>query len=162
MTEHLVYIGLGSNIEPAHNLRLAIQTLHHAELPGNTRLLAVSSVWSSPPLGGQGPQFLNAAASLSTSLGAEELKTSVLRRIEAEQGRVRTADRNAARPLDIDLLLYDGEELDAEVWQAAHIALPLSQLLPGHAHPLSGEPLAEAAHRLAQSQPVVRCPLEIA
>lgn len=162
MTEHLAYIGLGSNIEPAHNLKLAVQALQQEGLPGATRLLAISSVWSSPPLGGEGPQFLNAAASLTTTLGADELKTRVVRPIEAAQGRVRTADRNAPRTLDIDLLVYDGEELDTEIWQAAHIALPLSELLPGRAHPLSGEPLAEAAHRLAQSQPVVRCSLEIA
>lgn len=161
MAEHLAYIGLGSNIEPARNLKLAVQALQQEGLPGSTRLLTVSSLWSSPPLGGEGPQFLNAAACLTTTLTPDELKTRVLRPIEAAQGRVRTADRNAPRTLDIDLLLHDGEELDVEIWQAAHIALPLSELLPGHTHPLSHEPLAEAARRLALGQPVVPSPVQI-
>ncbi|HRN50523.1 MAG TPA: 2-amino-4-hydroxy-6-hydroxymethyldihydropteridine diphosphokinase [Anaerolineales bacterium] len=159
MTEHIAYIGLGSNIEPAHNLQQAVATLRNAALPGHTRLLAVSSAWSSPARGTQGPQFLNAAAKLTTQLDPEALKLQVLRPLEAAQGRVRTADRNAPRTLDMDLLVYDGQEIDAEIWQAAHIALPLSELLPELAAPDSRETLLAAAARLAASQPNQRSEL---
>ncbi|MCW5873376.1 MAG: 2-amino-4-hydroxy-6-hydroxymethyldihydropteridine diphosphokinase [Anaerolineales bacterium] len=162
MTEqHRVYIGLGSNIEPARNLQAAIQALSQPGLPGSTRLLAISSVWSSPPLGTHGPQFLNAAATLSTELTADDFKTQVLRPLEAAQGRVRTADRNAPRTLDLDLLMYDDELLDPELWLAAHIALPLSELLPELTHAESGETLAAAAQRLASQQPAQRTDIQL-
>lgn len=151
MTEHYVaYIGLGSNIEPLANLRHAALALSQPGLAGETQLQALSRVWASPPLGGQGPQFLNAAARLHTQLSAEALKHT-LRSLEAAQGRVRTDDRNAPRTLDLDLLLYDGQVLDADIWQAAHIAAPLSELEPGLQH-ASGESLAQAARRLLASQ----------
>lgn len=160
-TEHIVYIGLGSNIEPTHNLQQAVLALRQPGLPGHTRLLAVSSVWSSPPLGASGPQFLNAAAKLTSQLSAEALKTQVLRAQEAMQGRLRTADRNAPRTLDLDVLVYDGEPLDADIWHAAHIALPLGELLPALTHPESGETLAALGKRLASSQPTQRTDLQL-
>lgn len=159
VTEHIAYIGLGSNIEPAHNLQQAVATLRHAALPGQTRLLAVSSAWSSPARGSNGPQFLNAAAKLTTQLDPEALKLEVLRSLEAAQGRVRTIDRNAPRTLDIDLLVYDDQEIDAEIWLAGHIALPLSELLPELTSQASGETLLAAAARLAASQPSQRSEL---
>jgi len=151
VTEHRAYIGLGSNIKPEANLKEAARQLSTTGQPGNTRLTAASSVWKSPPLGSEGPQFLNAAIELHTQLNADELR-SYLRSLEAAQGRVRTEDRNAPRTLDLDLLLYDGEEMDREIWDAAHIAVPLSELLPAYKNPVSGESLADAAARLLESQ----------
>lgn len=151
MSEHLAYIGLGSNIKPEDNLQQAARQLSAPGQPGDTRLTAVSSVWKSPPLGSQGPQFLNAAAELHTQLNADELR-SYLRSLEAAQGRVRTEDRNAPRTLDLDLLLYDGQEMDRDIWDAAHIAVPLSELLPAYKSPVSGESLTDAAARLLENQ----------
>ncbi|UYN89293.1 MAG: 2-amino-4-hydroxy-6-hydroxymethyldihydropteridine diphosphokinase [Anaerolineales bacterium] len=151
MTEFLAYIGLGSNIKPEANLKQAAQALAAAGQPGNTRLTAVSSVWKSPPLGSEGPQFLNAAAELHTQLGADELR-SHLRSLEAAQGRLRSEDRNAPRTLDLDLLLYDGQEMDRDIWDAAHIAAPLSELLPAYKSTVTGETLTDAASRLLENQ----------
>lgn len=151
MTEHLAYIGLGSNIKPEANLKEVARQLSTPGQPGNTRLIAASSVWKSPPLGSEGPQFLNAAVELHTQLTADELR-SYLRSLEAAQGRLRTEDRNAPRTLDLDLLLYDGQEMDSEIWDAAHIAVPLSELLPAYKSPVSGESLTDAAARLLENQ----------
>ncbi len=160
MTEHTAYIGLGSNIEPAANMQQAIRTLSQAGQPGETTLEAVSTVWKSPPLGAEGPQFLNAAAELRTQLGADDLR-SYLRSLEAAQGRLRTEDRNAPRTLDLDLLLYDGQEMDREIWDAAHIAAPLSELLPGYESPVTNETLADAAARLLENQPAKRVNIKL-
>lgn len=148
MTEHIAYVGLGSNIQPTRNLKLAVQALAR-----RANLLAVSSVWKSPPVEGEGPHFLNAVVKLSTPLAAEAFKVQVLRAIEAEQGRQRGPDRNAPRTLDLDLVIYDDEELDAEIWDVAYIAAPLSQLNPQYESRVTGENIADAAARLLESQP---------
>lgn len=160
MIEHTAYIGLGSNIEPAANIQQVIRTLSQAGQPGETVLKAVSSVWKSPPLGAEGPQFLNAAAELLTQFSADDLR-GYLRGLEAAQGRLRTEDRNAPRTLDLDLLLYDGQEMDREIWDAAHIAAPLSELLPGYESPVTSETLADAAARLLESQSAKRINLKL-
>ncbi|MBX3004771.1 MAG: 2-amino-4-hydroxy-6-hydroxymethyldihydropteridine diphosphokinase [Anaerolineales bacterium] len=148
----LAYIGLGANIAPAENLALAAAALRQPSLPGDTRLVAISNVWRSAPLHGSGPTFLNAAAALRTRLEAADLKAHVLRPREAAQGRVRSADRNAPRPLDLDLLVYAGEALDPEIWLAAHIAVPLSELLPDLTDPHSGQTLQQLAQDLRHQQ----------
>ena len=98
-----VWICLGSNIEPEPNLRLAV-----SHLARETRLEAVSRVFESPPVGAPGtPRYLNAALRLRTDRGARSLKLEVLRPLEARLGRVRRADRNAPRTIDLDIALYD-------------------------------------------------------
>jgi 2-amino-4-hydroxy-6-hydroxymethyldihydropteridine diphosphokinase len=51
--------------------------------------------------------FLNGAVLIETQLSPEALLDAALA-IEAEAGRVRTV-RNGPRPLDVDLILYEGE-----------------------------------------------------
>jgi 2-amino-4-hydroxy-6-hydroxymethyldihydropteridine diphosphokinase len=153
---HTVYIGLGSNIKPAHNLKLAV-----AKLAERTELLAVSSAWKSPPVGSEGPEFLNAAAKISTHLSAAELKERILRPLEAELGRVRGRNRFAPRPIDLDILLYDQEEIDGEIWDFAYVAAPLSELVPGHQSRVTSETISEAAARLQENQPLKRSRLKL-
>src|SRR5690606_39248945 len=69
-----VYLGIGSNVRPDENLRLAIRELQR--LFGQIRL---SPVYRSPPLGFEGDDFLNAVVSLDTDLPPAD----VLRVIEA-------------------------------------------------------------------------------
>ena len=139
------YLLLGSNIRPEVNLPQAL-TLLRAQVP----VFAVSTVWETPPVGTEGPSFYNAAVGILTDLPPEALKRRLLRPIEAQLGRVRTGDKFAPRPIDIDLVVYASEVLDPEVWRYAHIAIPLSEILPGLRHPQSGETLARVAARLAQ------------
>ncbi|MGH2581784.1 MAG: 2-amino-4-hydroxy-6-hydroxymethyldihydropteridine diphosphokinase, partial [Anaerolineales bacterium] len=47
---HIVYIGLGSNIDPETNLLRALK-----ELRQRTRVLATSSTWRSPAVEAEGP-----------------------------------------------------------------------------------------------------------
>jgi len=58
-----VYIGLGSTIEPKRYPPRAVQLLRQ-----RSRVTAVSSAWISPPIGNEGPNFLNAAAKLLTQI----------------------------------------------------------------------------------------------
>jgi hypothetical protein len=53
---HQVCLLLGSNIRPEYHLPLAVALLRQ-----ELTILRVSSVWESAPVGGQGPNYLNAA-----------------------------------------------------------------------------------------------------
>jgi len=149
--QHVAYIGLGSNIEPEVNLPRAV-----AALRARGGLLAVSSAWKSAPVGTTGPNFLNAAARFATPFSAEELKSEVLRPIENELGRVRGADRFAPRTIDLDILIFDEQELDPDIWDLAYLALPLSEILPHYRHNQTGEGLVDAAAQLKTKQVIER------
>jgi 2-amino-4-hydroxy-6-hydroxymethyldihydropteridine diphosphokinase len=142
---HMAYLCLGSNITPVENLRRAIHLLCE-----RAQLLALSACWESPAIGGQGQNFLNIGALVATLLNAAELKKQVLRPIEKQLGRVRSADKYAPRTIDIDIILFDGQVLDPEIWQRSYLALIFAEMLPGLRHPKSGETIAETAQRLQQ------------
>jgi 2-amino-4-hydroxy-6-hydroxymethyldihydropteridine diphosphokinase len=150
-----ILVSLGSNIEPELNLPRAI-----ALLAERLVVRALSAVYVSPPAGGAvGPPFHNAAVWLVTDLPPAALKREVLRPVEARLGRVRGADKNAPRTIDLDLALYGGRVIDDPahglvlpdpgilVWP--HVALPLADLAPDFAHPVAGRTLGEIAAGLA-------------
>lgn len=147
--EHLLCLGLGSNIAPEKNLPEGLRLLAQRLV-----IEAVSSAWETPAVGSNGPDFLNAAVLVRTRLSIQELKNDLIQSIETTLGRVRTADKNAPRPIDIDILVMDGEVLDPGLWSHVHLAVPVAELLPGYRSPISGETLAEAARRLCQANPV--------
>ena len=78
----------------------------------------------------------------------------VLRRIESKIGRVRTEDPNAPRPIDLDILLFDEQVIDDEIWSQAHIAVPLAEFLPNYLCIETGETLQEIAQRLEITNPL--------
>jgi 2-amino-4-hydroxy-6-hydroxymethyldihydropteridine diphosphokinase len=127
-----VYLTLGSNIDPEHNLPRAVQIL------GETHsVLKASSVWETPPVGTTGANFLNAAVLIETQHDAERLKSGILRPIEVRLGRVRTADKNAPRPIDIDIAIFGEQIIDQELWTLPHLAVPLAEIAAGLRQPAS-------------------------
>jgi 7,8-dihydro-6-hydroxymethylpterin-pyrophosphokinase len=75
----------------------------------------------------------------------------VLNAIETHLGRVRTTDKFAARPIDIDIIAWECQVTDPDVWRFAHAAVPVSEVLPCNVHSDTGESLAQAAARLMQT-----------
>lgn len=100
----LVYIALGSNLaSPLDQVNAAIAAI--GEIP-QSRIVAVSSLYRTPPLGPPDqPDYLNAAVALETELEPEALLDHT-QRIELQQGRVRKAERWGPRTLDLDILLF--------------------------------------------------------
>jgi 2-amino-4-hydroxy-6-hydroxymethyldihydropteridine diphosphokinase len=146
---NIAYLSLGSNIEPEANLRAAVELL-----AAQTTLIAVSSVWETRPLGlTDQPNFLNAAAMIETNLTAEQLKQQVLASIEQRLGRLRQADKNAPRPIDLDIVLFNREILalgqrhipDPEIVERPFVAIPLAEIAPAYKHPELGQTLSEIA-----------------
>jgi 2-amino-4-hydroxy-6-hydroxymethyldihydropteridine diphosphokinase len=142
---HTVYLILGSNIDPLENTRQAL-----ALLSERVHVQSISTCWETPPVGTDGPQFINTAVCICTALEPEALKTEVLRAIERELGRVRTADKYAPRPIDLDIVVFDDQVLDPALWSLAYLALPFAELLPEFVQPETGKRLADIAAELNQ------------
>lgn len=139
-----VYLGLGSNIAPKTNLPRAIRLLQET-----VTLIAHSTAWQNPAVGSDGPDFVNAAALILTDQMPQTLKEKLLRPLEARLGRVRTAHKNAPRPIDLDILIDDGALVDANIWKYAHLAVPLAELYPDYTQSTTGLRLADIAKQLA-------------
>jgi 2-amino-4-hydroxy-6-hydroxymethyldihydropteridine diphosphokinase len=145
---HQACLLLGSNIEPEQNIPHAVLMLQQ-----KMTILQVSFIWESASVDCCYPDFLNMAVLVSTSLDALQLKEQILRPLEAQMGRVRTEDKNASRPIDLDIILFDGALLDPALWKQAHQAVPVAELFPD-LRSETGESLRGVANRLAQSTPI--------
>ena len=120
------FVGLGSNLAgrsatPADQIRGAFEDL---DLIPMTRLLARSALYANPPFGPVlQPEFVNAAALITTELSARAL-LDALRRIELTHGRVRDGTRWGPRALDLDLLVFGEAVIDEPDLHVPHRGLP--------------------------------------
>ena len=163
-TTHLgtttAFIGLGANLGNAQ------ETLHQAmnviaRLPGVSNLRS-SRRYSSAPIDAPGPFYVNAVASVETSLPALEL-LKALQNIETTFGRERQY-RNAPRTLDLDLLLYDKVTINEPTLVVPHprmhlrafVLRPLAELV-GLDQVVAGQPIRQW---LAQCQAQDCSPLD--
>ena len=139
----IVYLGLGSNVRPRENLRLAV-----AELRKRFRLLRVSPVYQSAAIGFDGNDFMNAVAAIESPLEPQDL-CKQLDEIHERAGRSPHNGKLVSRTLDIDLLLYDQRVLDqprlprADVLEYAFVLRPLADIAPDLVHPVTGRSMRE-------------------
>ena len=121
------YIGLGGNLGDALAL-LASARRAVAAAPG-VRELACSSFYRSAPMGPPGqPDYVNAVMALETALPPHDL-LKALQQIEQSHGRVRTGLRWGPRTLDLDILLYGGEQIRDAVLTVPHAGLALREFV---------------------------------
>jgi 2-amino-4-hydroxy-6-hydroxymethyldihydropteridine diphosphokinase len=139
-----VWLALGANLgDRVVNLRSGLEAL----AAGGVEIDAVSAVYDTPPwgapAGGQAqPRFANIVADGRSALTAHEL-LALCKRIEAAAGRDFDAPRNSARPLDIDILMIEGEMLSCPDLVAPHprmherafVLVPLAEIAPALVHP---------------------------
>jgi 2-amino-4-hydroxy-6-hydroxymethyldihydropteridine diphosphokinase len=159
MSEHIAYIGLGSNLEdPQNQLRRAFADID--KLP-DTRVDARSSLYRSAPIGLlDQPDFVNAVAKIATKLTPQALLRALLH-IEHQHGRERTV-RNAPRTLDLDVLLYDDMQLHEhgltiphpQMHRRAFVLQPLLEIAPDIGIPGVGQ--ARQALQACQDQVLER------
>jgi 2-amino-4-hydroxy-6-hydroxymethyldihydropteridine diphosphokinase len=158
MPEHVVYIGVGSNIAPETNIVSALERLKsHATITG------VSAFYRTPALlRPEQPPYLNGVIRVRTALDVRPLKFEVLRGIETALGRIRSDDAYAARPIDLDILLFDALAIDEDgmripdpdIGDRVFLAAGLLELDPGLMLPGTGERVGELAC-LAQAERLV-------
>ncbi len=155
MTDHVVWLSLGSNIRPWANLRAALRLLRKACV-----VERCSPVYRTAPRGDSNQaDFLNMALRARTRRSPSEFHHRVIQLVERQLGRVRDPhNRNAARTIDIDIALWDEAILefgapprrvpDLDVLRFAHVAWPLAALDPEYRHPVTGESLRAIAEAL--------------
>jgi len=139
-----VFLGLGSNVQPAHFLAVGIRELRR--LLGTLQL---SPVYEGAAMGFDGDPFWNLVVGAETALGVAALQRE-LRGIEFAHGRPAVTSRNSPRTLDIDILTYgeltgivDGVELPrGEIVRHAFVLRPLAELAPEVTHPAQGQSYA--------------------
>lgn len=156
----LAYIAIGSNLaSPLEQVNAAVQAL--SEIP-QSRLVAVSAFYRTPPLGPQDqPDYLNAAVVLETSLDAETLLDNT-QRIELTQGRQRKAERWGPRTLDLDIMLFGDDVINTERLTVPHYDMknrgfmlwPLFEVAPQLTFP-TGESLQAILQQLNADKPAL-------
>lgn len=130
------YIGLGANLGDARaQVEAALAAL---EATPGVQLIARSSLYRSAPVDAGGPDYVNAAAAIDTTLEPHVL-LQALQAIEDRFGRERPY-RNAPRTLDLDLLLYGVLQFSDPVLTLPHPRLHLRAFVL--------QPLAELAPKL--------------
>lgn len=126
-----MWLGLGSNLgDRADALGWALRRLGEE----GVEVQAVSSLYATAPQGVEDqPEFMNAACRVATDLDPPGM-LALAKRLEAEAGRV-DGPRWGPRPLDIDLLAWDGG-----TWDAPDLAIPHPRL---HERRFALQPLVE-------------------
>lgn len=148
-------LSLGSNIQPAENLRYAINAL-----AGSYRQIRVSKIYQSAAVGFDGPAFLNAAVALDSIDSAEQL-IERCRQLETDCKRNRDAPRFSSRTMDIDLVLLgdtiradDGIKLPrAELYDQAFVLRPMLDIAANQLDPVTGLSIEALWERLISVAP---------
>ena len=126
-----VLLGLGSNLgERRRILKEAVDSL-----PG---VSSISGLYETDPVGGPTGQgkYLNMVVSIESAATPRQL-LGMCHRLESAAGRVR-GERWGPRPLDIDILYIDGEQVHEEdlevphprMWQRRFVLVPLADVAP--------------------------------
>ena len=132
-----VYISVGSNIEPAVNIRSAMQELRKL-YPD----LVVSRVYESESVGFAGDNFYNLVVGFETAEDVREVAQQ-LRNIEDSHARDRKGPKFSSRTIDLDLLLYDDVIINDgslniprdEISKNAFVLWPLAEVAAEVVHP---------------------------
>lgn len=154
---------LGSNLgDRVGFLRQARARL--LEVPG-TRLLASAPLYETAPVGVRPEHadkfYLNTVVVVTSELSAQEW-LPVIGRIEAELGRVRTEDRNAPRPIDVDIIYADDHVVDSGGLELPHprwserrfVVQPLADVRPELIIPGDHKSVREILETLAPEEEV--------
>ena len=146
----MILIALGANLPsaagtPRDTLRAALASLGARGITVE-RLSGfyLSDAWPDPT----DPPFVNAVASVRTSLSPDEL-LRMLHEVEAEFGR-KPGPRNSPRSLDLDIVDYEGriehgapELPHPRMADRGFVLVPLREIAPGWRHPVSGRTVDE-------------------
>ncbi len=146
----VVVLALGSNLgDRAANLCSAADRLEAAGIVVTKR----SSIWETPPVPADQPEFLNAAVVAETELAPLDVLRA-LKAIEYDLGR-RPGRRWGPRPIDVDILFYGEQAIDLpeltiphpRIAERAFVLAPLAEIVDGPL-PVLGESVHELLDRI--------------
>jgi len=138
---------LGSNV--GRRLRLLCQAKTRILMEPQVKFAGQSPVYETEPIGVkpeyQALKFLNAVVVVESPYTAEEWLPKI-KKIEQDLLRIRTEDRNAPRPMDIDLLFCGDQRVESDLLQVPHarwaerrfVVQPLAEVRPDLVLPGAG------------------------
>lgn len=153
------FLSIGSNVgDRSEYIKEAIRLLHEEK---EVKVLQTSSLYETAPIGYiDQPQFLNAVILVNTGLSAVEL-LNVCQEIEWKLGRKREI-RWGPRTLDLDILLYNHENIETERLSVPHprmvgrafVLVPLLEINPTIMLPTTDTPLNDILEKLEDKEGV--------
>ena len=120
-----VIVGVGSNIDAESNVSVARRMLEE-----KLSVLGESEFVRTKPVGARKQQdFLNGSLLVKTRLGRKRLK-ALLKGIEAAIGRDIAEDRYGPRKIDLDILVWNGEIVDSDIYEREFLRRSVIELCP--------------------------------
>ena len=118
-------IGVGSNINPEKNIDLAKK-----KISLEVQLIKVSKLVFTKPIGYENQDdFLNGALLIETEQEKDSVD-KILKNIEIELGREKSLNKNGPRTIDLDILLWNNEIIDSDVYSRNFLKESILELLP--------------------------------
>lgn len=165
---HVYAIALGSNQPRSRSLTpdaLVEQAMAALSRPP-FRLLARSPIIGTPPIGPSLRRYANAAILIEADDHAPAEMLALLKRMERTAGR-RPRRRWGARPLDLDIVLWNGGRWTGRALTIPHpayrardfVLIPLRTIAPRWRDPVSGHTVTQLLARLKKPKAWRKCTL---
>jgi 2-amino-4-hydroxy-6-hydroxymethyldihydropteridine diphosphokinase len=108
---NLAIIGIGSNLDAEKHIARMLDILG-----SHVQIIKVSEFLKTKPIGiTNQPDFTNGAVKISTELDITNLE-DLLKSIEDQMGRDRTAPKFGPRNIDLDLAVWNGKIVDNDYY----------------------------------------------
>ena len=143
-----VYLLLGGNLGERFSLITKAKYLINEQIG---EVIKESSLYETEPWGFEASQsFLNQVIKVNTDLQAQSILKICLE-IESELGRERNSTQYSSRTMDIDILFYNDDIINANDLVIPHPRLherrftlePLSEIIPDFIHPKLDKPIKQ-------------------
>jgi len=121
---NIAIIGIGSNINAEDNISSMLKIL-----AGAVKLLDVSSFVRTKPIGNiRQPDFTNGAVKIETSMEQSEMR-KLLKEIEDDLGRDRSAPKYGPRTIDLDIVVWNGKIVDNDYYKRNFLRKSVHEIL---------------------------------
>ena len=117
-------ISIGSNIEPEKNVKYALSLLS-----SDFTVTKITEFIRTKPVGlTNQPDFLNGAVLVYTDYDLETVE-KLLKKFEKDMGRIRTENKFGPRQIDFDVIVWNDEIIDEDVYSRDFLQRFIKQLL---------------------------------